>query len=188
MRGRGSMSHDLTVTTVRDGPDLAAVKELCTDFLQWNRARYARHNWLIDRYYDPEHWAAYLCDLPSLYAPSAGDILLARLGSDPVGCVMMRSPDASTCEMKHLFVHERARGSGVGFRLCETLMVLAAERGLREMRLETGSLNDEAAKLYGRLGFVPCAPWNDYPDEVRALLRSMKVDLTARSKPDYAAP
>ena len=176
------MNDDLTITAVKDSEGLAAVKALCTDFLQWNRARYADLEWLIERYYDPAHWAAYLSDLPNLYSPPAGDMLLARMGSEPVGCVMMRSLDASTCEMKHLFVHARARGFGAGFRLCDTLIALVAVRGFREMRLETGNLNDEAVDLYGRLGFKVCAPQNDYPDDVRALLRFMSADLTVRFK------
>ena len=49
-----------TITAVKDSEGLAAVKALCTDFLQWNRARYAHLEWLIERYYDPAHWAAYL--------------------------------------------------------------------------------------------------------------------------------
>ena len=69
-----------------------------------------------------------------------------------------------------------------GFCLCDTLMALVAVRGFREMRLETGSLNDEAVDLYGRLGFRGRAPQNDYPDDVRALLRFMSADLTVRFK------
>jgi GNAT superfamily N-acetyltransferase len=182
------MIADLSITTVRGGPDFESVAMLCMEFLQWNQVRYAHIEWLVERYYDTSNWTAYVARLPVLCAPPSGEILLARLGSEPAGCVMMRSSDAATCEMKHLFVPERARGHGIGFQLCATLMKLAAERGFREMRLETGSHNDEADILYRRLGFVPSAPWGDYPDDVRPLLRFMRVDLAAESPRDGQRP
>jgi ribosomal protein S18 acetylase RimI-like enzyme len=99
---------------------------------------------------------------------------------DAVGCVMMRPVDRRTCEMKHLFVAAAMRGQNVGSRLCDALMTLAVHRGFHAMRLETGCENEEAIALYHRLGFTPCAPSAEYPDEVRALLRFMRADLTSR--------
>lgn len=177
------MSMTLTITAAQEGTDLDAVKAMCMDFLQWNRARYAHFSWLIERYYDPASWDAYLAGLANLYKPPAGSILLARLGGEPVGCVMMRRLDASTCEMKHLFVREGARGRGVAVQLCTALMTLAKHRGFAVMRLETGSLNAEAMGVYRRLGFHPCDPGGEYPDDVLPLLRFMRADLAARATP-----
>jgi ribosomal protein S18 acetylase RimI-like enzyme len=171
------MNQGLTIAVVRTESDLEAVRALCLDFLQWNRARYSHLEWLIERYYDPPNWAAYLSRLTRLYAPPLGDILLARLGAVAVGCVMMQPVDPRTCEMKHLFVSGIARGRNVGFRLCESLMTLAAQRGFQRMHLETGIENKEAIALYTRLGFRPREPSSDYPATVRDLLRFMSADL-----------
>jgi ribosomal protein S18 acetylase RimI-like enzyme len=171
------MNQDLTIAVVRTDSDSEAVRTLCLDFLQWNRARYSHLEWLIERYYDPSNWAAYLSRLTSLYAPPLGDILLARLGAEAVGCVMMQPVEPRTCEMKHLFVSGIARGRQVGFRLCELLMMLAAQRGFQRMYLETGIENNEAIALYTRLGFRPREPSSDYPEAVRDLLQFMSADL-----------
>jgi putative acetyltransferase len=172
------MTQDFTIAAVRTESDLEAVRALCMDFLQWNRARYSHLDWLIERYYDPTNWAVYLARLKSHYAPPLGDILLARLGAEAVGCVMMQPVDPLTCEMKHLFVSGIARRRNVGFLLCESLMTLAAQRGFRAMHLETGIENNEAIALYTRLGFRPRDPSADYPDAVQHLLRFMSADLT----------
>ena len=170
----------LTITTAREEADLEAVKTLCLEFLRWNRSRYAHLQWLIDRYYDPANWDTYLSGLAGVYKAPSGDILLARRGAEPAGCVLMRRIDATVCEMKHLFVREDARGCGVAGQLCEALMRLAEDRGYQTMRLETGSRNAEAMALYRRLGFRSCEPLGHYPADVLPLLRFMKADLSPR--------
>lgn len=176
------MSTSLRIARAEGAADLEAVRALCTEFISWNRVRYAHLGWLIERYYDPASWADYLASLPSLYAPPAGDILLARLDADPVGCVMVRSCDARTCEMKHLYVRAGARGHGIASALCTTVMTRAAEDGFAVIRLETGSLNEEAIALYRRLGFQTCDPWEDYPDDVRQHLRFMRRELPMKGE------
>jgi GNAT superfamily N-acetyltransferase len=172
------MSQALTITTTGGGADLDAVKALCREFLLWNRSRYAHLPWLVERYYDPANWDAYLAALTGLFEPPSGDILLARLAGEPAGCALMRRIDASTCEMKHLYVRDDARGRGVASQLCAALMMLATERGFKVMRLETGFRNDEAIGLYRRLGFRPCEPQGAYPADVLPLLRFMKAHLS----------
>jgi GNAT superfamily N-acetyltransferase len=181
------MNQALAVNAVRSRRDLEAVKGLCIECLTWNRARYAHLEWLIERYYDVSNWAAYLSRLSDLYAPPSGDILLARLGDDAVGCVMMHGVETRVCEMKHLFVDARARGHGVGFRLCNGLMMLAAQRGFEVMRLETGIENKEAIALYLHLGFGPL-PSPKSPDDVQALLRYMSIDLTTWAHGSHQQP
>jgi ribosomal protein S18 acetylase RimI-like enzyme len=173
------MASNVTISAARDGNALKAVTRLGAEFLKWNHARYASLPWLIERYYDPSAWESYMSQLHRLYGPPNGEILLARQDSEPVGCVMMRALDERACEMKHLFVGERAQGQGVGSRLCRTLMSLAAERGFVVMRLETGVQNHEALGLYRYLGFAPCAPNTDYPDDVRPFVHCLAADLTA---------
>lgn len=177
------MSRTPAITPAREGADLAAVKALCMDFLRWNRSRYAHLPWLIERYYDAANWEAYLSGMARFYKPPGGDILLARLGGEPAGCVLMRRLDGAACEMKHLFVREDARGCGVATHLCEALMSLAKERGFQVMRLETGARNEEAIGLYRSLGFRPCEPRGHYPDDVLPLLRFMEAELSPRFAP-----
>ncbi|WP_116132468.1 GNAT family N-acetyltransferase [Tropicimonas sp. IMCC34043] len=53
-----------------------------------------------------------------------------------------------------LFVHERARGLGVGTALIEAIVAEAAARGMHEVRLEVIDSNFRARALYERRGFT----------------------------------
>jgi predicted N-acetyltransferase YhbS len=63
--------------------------------------------------------SAVSADLPQVYAPPLRDMLIVRLDSKLVGCVMVCELDVSACDMKHLFVSAGAQRLGVGRRLCE---------------------------------------------------------------------
>src|SRR5690606_42070762 len=68
--------------------------------------------------------------------------------SSDLGCVMMQRIDDRTCEMKRMFISPEGRGLGLGRRLAESIVRVAAERGYAIMRLDTGRNHDEALGLY----------------------------------------
>jgi putative acetyltransferase len=73
--------------------------------------------------------------------------------------------DGQYGELKRMFVDDRKRGQGVGYRLLEHIVMFAAMSGLRTIRLETGIHQPEAIALYERFGFVRCDPFGEYrPD------------------------
>jgi ribosomal protein S18 acetylase RimI-like enzyme len=96
-----------------------------------------------------------LRDLPGPYAAPSGTLLLARSGSDVVGCVGVRPIDDRTAEMKRLYVRPSGRGLGVGRTLAEAAIRFATVTGYDLMRLDTLPMMERAQELYRSLGFMP---------------------------------
>lgn len=88
-------------------------------------------------------------------------LLVARYGGDPGGMAGVRMLDATTGELKRVFVRERLRGRGGA-----ALLLTAAEeaaRGLGAERLILDTRGDlvEARALYARHGYEETEPHND---------------------------
>jgi ribosomal protein S18 acetylase RimI-like enzyme len=106
---------------------------------------------------------AELAQLPGVYAPPAGCLLLCRVGELPAGCVSLRRIHENVGEMKRLFAHPQSRGRSIGRRLSEAVITRAKDAGLSGLRLDTLSDMASAQALYRRLGFVDIAPYYDSP-------------------------
>lgn len=106
-----------------------------------------------------------LAALPGLYAPPAGELLLARQGDgSPIGCGGLRPLDLpGCCEMKRLYVSPQARGLGLGKALAAALIDVAQRIGYREMRLDSLPSMGDAQALYRKLGFAVVEPYYDTP-------------------------
>jgi ribosomal protein S18 acetylase RimI-like enzyme len=162
------------------GPDdFPAIRALCNGFLDWCRSRYGENAWFVDRYYTPAQWAALLDSLPQIHARPDGEILVARVNGQVVGCVMMQRIDERTCEMKRMFTSPDGRGLGLGRRLAEAIVRVGGERGYATMRLDTGRNHEEALALYRSLGFREIAPYYEAPAELGNHLIFMEAPLRA---------
>lgn len=105
-------------------------------------------------------FTAELDALPAPYVPPGGALLIAHAGSDVAGCVGLRPSDATTGEMKRLYVRPAYRNVGLGKRLVEAVIQAAGRAGYRELRLDTLCSMLPAQALYRRLGFVEIAEYN----------------------------
>jgi putative acetyltransferase len=114
----------------------------------------------LEEVYPPDQ--IFSMDPEELAAPNA-QFLVARMGAMPVGCValvdMLRYG-----ELKRLFVHASARGTGLGRRLVLEAEALARDIGLRVLRLETGPELAPAVRVYRDLGYRDRGPFGDYAD------------------------
>ncbi len=143
------MTSEVAIGQATTDADIAAVADLM-------RAYAASLD--IDLAY--QDFAGELAALPGAYAPPKGALLLARdANGKSLGCVAIRPLGAAgACEMKRLYVADRARGTGLGRRLAEAAIGEARRIGYRAMHLDTLPFMQSAQALYRGLGFKPCPP------------------------------
>jgi len=99
-----------------------------------------------------------LASLPGKYAQPQGCILLAWVEQQAVGCIALRPIDATTAEMKRLYVRPEFRAHRLGRQLVQALLEQARQRGYQRMCLDTLPSMTAAIRLYTELGFKPtCA-------------------------------
>jgi GNAT superfamily N-acetyltransferase len=156
---------------------LDQVRALMSAFVAWSRVRYAAYLEQVTSYFDAAAFRAELDGLPGAYAPPRGRLLLAELDDQPAGCVALRPFDASSCEMKRMYVDPAFHRRGVGRALAERLIDAARASGYRRMLLDTGFLQIEAQGLYRSLGFVEIAPYYPVPEAVRGGALFMELQL-----------
>jgi DNA-binding MarR family transcriptional regulator/GNAT superfamily N-acetyltransferase len=97
------------------------------------------------------------------YRSPQGRFLVAWSDDLPVGCVALRRLDASTAEVKRLWVHASARGQGLSRQLMTAIEGEARAMNFRTLRLDTHSALSEAVALYRATGWTEIAPYTAPP-------------------------
>jgi ribosomal protein S18 acetylase RimI-like enzyme len=111
-----------------------------------------------------QDFAAELAALPGKYAPPSGELMLAYSPrGDVLGCVAVRPPAGTVCEMKRLYVRPAARGLGIGRALVAAIIEAAQALGYTQMKLDTLPSMPEALALYESFGFVRIAAYYHNP-------------------------
>lgn len=161
------MADAVTLHETTTAADLAAVRSLC-----WAYRDFLLSNTEIDRditeaFYPVPKYEALMATLPEVHARPRGIILLAKAhDGTPVGCGMTHALDPHTSEIKRVFVTDAARGQGVAAQLCEALIAQARQDGFTRIVLDTSKSLRAAQRLYLRLGFAPCGPYQPIPPEI----------------------
>ncbi len=106
-----------------------------------------------------QDFEAELTGLPGRYSRPAGGVWLATRDTEASGCIALRPIDSATAEMKRLYVRPAFRGTGLGRRLAERVIVEAREAGYRRICLDTMPSMSDAVRLYRSLGFSPIEPY-----------------------------
>jgi ribosomal protein S18 acetylase RimI-like enzyme len=106
-----------------------------------------------------QNFEAELNQLPAMYGPPSGCLLLASRDDGWVGCCALRRFSDDACEMKRLYVKPTVRGAKLGRSLTERLVVKARVLGYRRMVLDTLAEMTAAQTLYRSLGFRDTGPY-----------------------------
>jgi DNA-binding MarR family transcriptional regulator/GNAT superfamily N-acetyltransferase len=89
--------------------------------------------------------------------------LLARRDGQPVGCGALKGLDATTGEIKRMWIAPDARGLGLSRRLLNEFEALARKAGMTHVRLDTNGTLKEAQALYRKAGYREIGRYNDNP-------------------------
>lgn len=99
---------------------------------------------------------------PGEFAPPGGVFLVGALDDGIVACGGVRRHDATTAEVKRMYVRASHRRRGLGRHLLGALEEHARRLGYQRLVLETGSAQPEAMRLYAAAGYAPTEPYGHY--------------------------
>ena len=160
------MANQVEMLEARSGDDYAAARTLIEEYAVALG---------VDLCF--QHFSEEIANLPAIYGPPRGCLLLARRDGEVVGCVAVRDRGAAVCEMKRLYVKSQGRGTGLGRRLVESAVAHARQSGYSRMVLDTLPSMIEAQSLYKSLGFREI---DGYYQNPLSGVRYLAFELTTR--------
>lgn len=103
---------------------------------------------------------------------------LAHLDGNLVGTAALVDHGAGRVELKRMFVHEAARGSGVAGSLLRSIESDSAAAGIDEIVLETGTLHKAAQSLYAKHGYREVPLFGQYVGEQFSVCMAKSITPT----------
>jgi GNAT superfamily N-acetyltransferase len=152
------------------------VRELLEEYIAWDATQLGQLGLDAQAALD-FYFASGKEDLPGVYAPPDGRMLLASYSAQTAGCGAFHRMTADTCELRRMYVRPEFRGKQIGRQLANELLVGAREAGYSIMRLETTTYLDRAIALYSALGFRTCQPYCTIPEGFRKVVVCMELNL-----------
>lgn len=161
------------VARAESSAEIDAVRGLMREFNQWVMAEIAATD-------NPSIFARFeaeLAGLPGRYGPPSGCLALARLNGEPAGCVAFFAHDATTVEIKRMFVPPRARGHNIGGQMMDVLLAQARAAGYRRALLSSHHNMHAAHAIYHRAGFRDVPASAEFPGVVAGIDVCMALAL-----------
>jgi GNAT superfamily N-acetyltransferase len=163
----------LVISQIKSETEIAAVQELVREFFAWaltfdaDAGQAPTFNQLEEE----------LATLPGIYAPPSGRFLLAMQDGQPAGCVALKGHDATTSELKRLYVRSTYRGQRIGWQLVSRLVEEARQIGYERIVLDSHSSMRKAHEIYQALGFKKVKTPDDFPEAYKPFVVFMECDL-----------
>lgn len=117
------------------------------------------------------------CEFERHYHATTGSghfLLLRELGVGIAGSGALLRVDEDRVELKKMYLDDRLRGCGLGSKMLDALIAIAASDGYRTVQLRTRPKMTAAIALYESRGFertssllAPCYLWYELPIERR---------------------
>ena len=104
-----------------------------------------------------------MAQFEQLFTLPSGLFLMARSGGAVVGCVGLLRHNASTAEVKRLYVKPSFRGQQLGEQLIRALIQKAQCHGFIRLVLDAVPQTTAAQKLYQSMGFQQTEPYYANP-------------------------
>jgi GNAT superfamily N-acetyltransferase len=112
-------------------------------------------------------------DVHGLHTQDADDprliFLVARIADRSVGCGAVRELEPGVGEVKRMFVEPSCRGRGIARQILMALEAAARASGYLALRLETGTRQPEAIRLYRSAGYREIPLYGEYVGNLRSL-------------------
>jgi len=102
-------------------------------------------------------------ELPGVYGPPLGDVILAFNHSELVACGALREWKPKIGEIKRIYVRADHRGPGFGPVLTAALLDRARELGYERVRVDTLPSMAAAIRFYQEMGFKPIRAYWPHP-------------------------
>ncbi|MDT8305395.1 MAG: GNAT family N-acetyltransferase [Anaerolineae bacterium] len=165
----------LTISQAQSEAQITAARELMREYTTWAFTLIEGSD-KAPTFQDLE---AELESLPGIYGLPAGRLLLATQNGEAAGCVCLRRIDATTAELKRLYVRPAFRGQHIGWRLVNQLLAEARESGYRRIILDSHVSMKTAHTLYETVGFWRVPASADFPASLKPEVVFMACDLPA---------
>ncbi|MTE17404.1 GNAT family N-acetyltransferase [Nocardia sp. CT2-14] len=99
-----------------------------------------------------------ILDNPRAIVEHGGEVLIARLDGEAVGCVALVQEEPGIFELSKMAVSPRLRGRGIGRVVLATAIERVRALGAKEFFLASNARLASAVHLYEAMGFVHVPP------------------------------
>jgi enamine deaminase RidA (YjgF/YER057c/UK114 family)/GNAT superfamily N-acetyltransferase len=144
----------ITERVDEDAMPVKVVQAISDDNIQMVRELFEQYAQLRGYEFGGVNFEEEIAALPGPYTPAnGGRLLLATYEGEASGCVGLKKLDASTGEVKRLYVPPQYRGNGIGTMLVKAAIVHAKEQGMKKLIADTDLNMRIAMAIFDEHGF-----------------------------------